>query len=74
MPSKSTSRKALCAFSCRLPRPTLGPAFDAAALAMDFRINIEARQAGEFSIVATGRDARFAAISRITSFSIPTGK
>ena len=34
----------------------LGPAFDAAALAMDFYIKIEAREAGEFSIVASGRD------------------
>jgi homoserine kinase len=34
----------------------LGPAFDAAALAMDFYIRIEARPAGDFSIVAKGRD------------------
>jgi len=34
----------------------LGPAFDAAALAMDFYIKIEARAAKEFSISATGRD------------------
>ena len=34
----------------------LGPAFDAAALAMDFYIKIDARQADEFSITATGRD------------------
>jgi homoserine kinase len=34
----------------------LGPAFDAAALAMDFYITIEARAAEEFSIKATGRD------------------
>ena len=34
----------------------LGPAFDAAALAMDFYIKIEAREADKFSIVATGRD------------------
>jgi homoserine kinase len=34
----------------------LGPAFDAAALAMDFYIRIEARPAGAFSIVAKGRD------------------
>jgi homoserine kinase len=34
----------------------LGPAFDAAALAMDFYIKIEARAAGAFSIQATGRD------------------
>jgi homoserine kinase len=34
----------------------LGPAFDAAALAMDFYIRIEARPADDFSIVAAGRD------------------
>src|SRR6202050_3029641 len=34
----------------------LGPAFDAAALAMDLYITIDARAAAEFSIRATGRD------------------
>ena len=34
----------------------LGPAFDAAALAMDFYIKIDARAAEAFSITATGRD------------------
>lgn len=34
----------------------LGPAFDAAALAMDFYIRIVATRGDEFSIVATGRD------------------
>jgi homoserine kinase len=34
----------------------LGPAFDAAALAMDLHISLEAVPAGEFSIRATGRD------------------
>jgi homoserine kinase len=34
----------------------LGPAFDAAALAMDFYIKISAKPAKEFSIAATGRD------------------
>jgi len=35
----------------------LGPAFDAAALAMDFYINIVAKTAESFSITAKGRDA-----------------
>jgi homoserine kinase len=35
----------------------LGPAFDAAALAMDFYIRIDARRAKAFSIQAAGRDA-----------------
>jgi homoserine kinase len=54
MPSKTktTLRLALPATSANL-----GPAFDAAALAMDFYIKIEAREAEEFSIEAGGRDA-----------------
>ena len=46
------------AFRLSLPATSanLGPAFDAAALAMDFRINIDARAADEFAIAATGRD------------------
>jgi len=53
MPTKSTKT-----FRISLPATSanLGPAFDAAALAMDFRIHITARPAGEFSIIATGRD------------------
>jgi len=35
----------------------LGPAFDAAALAMNFYIRVDAQAAEEFSIHATGRDA-----------------
>jgi homoserine kinase len=35
----------------------LGPAFDAAALAMDFYIKIDARPSDEFSIIAAGRDS-----------------
>jgi homoserine kinase len=35
----------------------LGPAFDAAALAMNFYIKIDAREAKEFSIDAKGRDS-----------------
>jgi homoserine kinase len=34
----------------------LGPAFDAAALALDFYIRLNARPADDFSIAATGRD------------------
>jgi homoserine kinase len=49
--AKTTLRLALPATSANL-----GPAFDAAALAMNFYIKIEARPAKEFSIKATGRD------------------
>ena len=51
MPTRQTFKLALPATSANL-----GPAFDAAALAMDFYIRIEARPADEFSIQARGRD------------------
>jgi len=53
MPKKSTS-----SFRVRLPATSanLGPAFDAAALAMDFFIEINARPSKAFSITARGRD------------------
>lgn len=57
MAAKSKSSKRL---SLRIALPAtsanLGPAFDAAALAMDFYIKIEACAAKDFSISATGRD------------------
>jgi homoserine kinase len=49
--SRSSFKLALPATSANL-----GPAFDAAALAMDFSIRISGRAADEFSIVANGRD------------------
>jgi homoserine kinase len=55
MPAKTQNPKPL-----RLALPAtsanLGPAFDAAALAMDFYIKLEARAAKGFSIAARGRD------------------
>ena len=55
MPSKTKTSKP---FHLSLPATSanLGPAFDAAALAMDFYIKIDARPDKEFSIIATGRD------------------
>ncbi|MDE3188553.1 MAG: homoserine kinase [Acidobacteriota bacterium] len=43
----------------RLPATSanLGPGFDAAAVALDFFLEIEAQEAAEFQINATGRDA-----------------
>jgi homoserine kinase len=43
----------------RLPATSanLGPGFDAAAVALDFYLEIEAELAAEFSITATGRDS-----------------
>src|ERR1700733_11926104 len=45
-------------FRLKLPATSanLGPAFDAAALAMDFYLTLEARPAASFSVAATGRD------------------
>lgn len=52
------SKRSPLSFKLALPATSanLGPAFDAAALAMDFYIRIEARPADNFSIVAKGRD------------------
>jgi homoserine kinase len=54
MARKSTQRP----FRISLPATSanLGPAFDAAALAFDLYLNLEARPAGEYSIQASGRD------------------
>src|SRR5271157_1734099 len=60
MPAKKTKKKSKPG-PLRLTLPAtsanLGPAFDAAALAMDFYIEIEARAANDFSVKATGRDS-----------------
>jgi homoserine kinase len=50
-PARSSYRLSLPATSANL-----GPAFDAAALAMDFYIRIDACPAADFSIAAKGRD------------------
>jgi homoserine kinase len=55
MASSKQSRR----FSIKLPATSanLGPAFDAAALAFDLHLKVEAGVASQFSIQATGRDA-----------------
>ena len=53
MPSKA---KTTLRFALPATSANLGPAFDAAALAMNFYIKIDARPAEEFSIEASGRD------------------
>jgi len=54
MPAKKTAT-----FRLSLPATSanLGPAFDAAALAFDIHLKLEASAAAEYSIRATGRDA-----------------
>ena len=60
MPSKTKRQSKNNSQSVRLALPAtsanLGPAFDAAALAMDFYIKIKAQDAERFSISAAGRD------------------
>lgn len=58
MPFKTKSLKPPPPLHLSLPATSanLGPAFDAAALAMAFYIKLDARAAKEFSIYATGRD------------------
>ena len=57
MPSKNkNSKRTRLRIALPATSANLGPAFDAAALAMDFYIKIDARAANEFSIKATGRD------------------
>jgi homoserine kinase len=57
MPKKKIARPALLRLALPATSANLGPAFDAAALAMDLYIKIAARPAAEFSISATGRDS-----------------
>ncbi len=56
MPRKSNSKRSAFRLSLPATSANLGPAFDAAALAMDFYIKIDARAADQFSITAAGRD------------------
>ncbi|PYX48415.1 MAG: homoserine kinase, partial [Acidobacteria bacterium] len=51
------TRKSRLRLSLPATSANLGPAFDAAALAMDFHIKLDARAADEFSITASGRDS-----------------
>jgi homoserine kinase len=57
MPKKKNKRAAGLHLALPATSANLGPAFDAAALAMDLYIKIDARPAPEFSIRATGCDS-----------------
>jgi homoserine kinase len=62
MVKKKTSRRpASLRFELPATSANLGPAFDAAALALDLYIKIEARPAIDFAIAATGRDREICA-------------
>jgi homoserine kinase len=58
MSKKPTTRRRVARFRLRLPATSanLGPAFDAAALALNLYITTEAKPAKAFSIEARGRD------------------
>src|ERR1700746_235395 len=56
MPRKKNRRTASLRLALPATSANLGPAFDAAALAMNLFISIDARPASTFSITATGRD------------------
>jgi homoserine kinase len=56
MRKKKSRRPASLHLSLPATSANLGPAFDAAALAMDLYINLDARSASSFSIRANGRD------------------
>jgi homoserine kinase len=56
MPSKKRTYPSALHLALPATSANLGPAFDAAALAMDLYITIDARPAPDFSIRATGRD------------------
>lgn len=57
MVKNSNSRPSRLRLALPATSANLGPAFDTAALAMDFYIKIDARPAAEFAIEASGRDA-----------------
>jgi homoserine kinase len=57
MPSKKRTHPSALHLALPATSANLGPAFDAAALAMDLYITMDARPAAHFSIRATGRDS-----------------
>jgi homoserine kinase len=57
MPRKKNIRQSSFHLSLPATSANLGPAFDAAALAMNLYLTIDARPAADFSIHATGRDS-----------------
>jgi homoserine kinase len=61
MPKRKSPRPSPLRLALPATSANLGPAFDAAALAMDLYINVEARSASTFSVTATGRDEEICA-------------
>src|SRR3979490_2122505 len=58
MPSRPTSQDRSLRLALPASAANLGPAFDAAALALDFHLRLRAERAPDFFVTATGRDAQ----------------
>src|SRR5208282_2647821 len=57
MPSRPTSADRSLRLALPATSANLGPAFDAAALALDFHLRLRAERAPVFFVTAEGRDA-----------------
>ncbi|MFY9661392.1 MAG: homoserine kinase, partial [Terriglobales bacterium] len=58
MPSRPTSLDRSLRLALPATSANLGPAFDAAALALDFHLRLRAERAPDFFVTAEGRDAQ----------------
>src|SRR5258707_7140104 len=58
MPSRPTSQDRSLRLALPATSANLGPAFDAAALALDFHLRLRAERAPDFCVTAEGRDAQ----------------
>ena len=61
MPSRPTSLDRSLRLALPATSANLGPAFDAAALALDFHLRLRAERAPDFFVTAEGRDAQICA-------------
>jgi homoserine kinase len=61
MPSRPTSLDRSLRLALPATSANLGPAFDAAALALDFHLRLRAERAPDFFVTAEGRDAHICA-------------
>src|SRR5271165_7119569 len=61
MPSRPTSQDRSLRLALPATSANLGPAFDAAAVALDFHLRLRAERAPDFFITAEGRDAHICA-------------
>src|SRR5712672_2699358 len=61
MPSRPTSQDRSLRLALPATSANLGPAFDAAALALDFHLRLRAERAPDFFVTAEGRDAQICA-------------